>query len=105
MSKIALISGGVVAGATIAIALYATISPSEVVVSFAGKDAESSQAQSRFEQEKCYGVAKKGNNDCGVPGRHSCAGNAKVDSDPKEWLFLPKGKCERLVGGSTTAGE
>ena len=90
MSKIAVISGVVVAGAAVAIALYATTG-------------ELSQA--KVEQEKCYGVAKKGNNDCGVPGRHSCAGNAEVDSDPKEWLFLPKGKCERLVGGSTTAGE
>ena len=50
--------------------------------------------------EKCYGVTKAGKNDCGANG-HSCAGNAKVDGDPNEWLYLPKGFCNRLNGGTT----
>lgn len=48
--------------------------------------------------EKCYGVAKAGSNDCGANG-HPCAGQAKVDGDPNEWVLLPKGTCEKLVGG------
>jgi uncharacterized membrane protein len=53
------------------------------------------------DMEKCYGVARMGQNDCGnAAGTHGCAGNAKVDADGGEWLFLPKGTCEKLVGGS-----
>jgi uncharacterized membrane protein len=48
--------------------------------------------------ERCYGVAKAGKNDCGAPG-HACAGLAKKDRDPNEYINLPKGTCERLVGG------
>jgi uncharacterized membrane protein len=51
--------------------------------------------------EKCYGVAKAGKNDC-AGAAHSCAGQSKADGG-KEWISLPKGTCERLVGGSLTA--
>ncbi|MGI0116256.1 BufA1 family periplasmic bufferin-type metallophore [Zooshikella sp. RANM57] len=52
------------------------------------------------EMEKCYGVVKAGKNDCGANG-HSCAGSATKDSDPNEWLLVPKGTCNKIVGGST----
>ena len=52
------------------------------------------------DKEKCYGVAKKGQNDCGAPG-HACAGQAKKDGDPNEWVYVPAGTCDKLVGGST----
>lgn len=48
-------------------------------------------------QEKCYGVAKAGQNDCGT-ARHSCAGKATRDRDPGEWKMVPKGTCEKLGG-------
>lgn len=51
---------------------------------------------------KCYGIAKKGKNDCGTP-THSCAGQAKTDNDPSEWILVPTGTCEKK-GGSLTAG-
>lgn len=53
-------------------------------------------------KEKCYGVAKAGKNDCAANG-HSCAGQSKVDNDPSEWKFVPKGDCEKL-GGTLKAG-
>jgi uncharacterized membrane protein len=53
-------------------------------------------------KEKCYGVAKAGKNDCAANG-HSCAGQAKVDNDPTEWKYVPKGECEKM-GGTLTAG-
>ncbi len=53
--------------------------------------------------EKCFGVAKAGKNDCAANG-HSCAGQSKAN-DAKEWIKLPKGTCERLVGGSLTAAK
>ena len=52
-------------------------------------------------KEKCYGVAKAGKNDCAANG-HACAGQAKRDSDANEWIYLPSGTCERLIGGSLT---
>ena len=51
--------------------------------------------------EKCYGVAKAGKNDCAGP-THACAGQSKENS-AKEWIKLPKGSCERIVGGSLSA--
>lgn len=51
--------------------------------------------------EKCYGVARKGMNDCGT-SQHKCSGQAVVDADPEEWVYLPKGTCEKIAGGSTT---
>lgn len=50
--------------------------------------------------EKCYGVAKAGENDCAANG-HSCAGQAKTDNHPAEWKEVEKGKCAEL-GGSPT---
>jgi len=46
--------------------------------------------------EKCYGVAKAEMNDCGAKG-HACAGQAKKDGDPKEWVYVPEGTCKKLL--------
>ena len=49
-------------------------------------------------QEKCYGVAKAGQNDCGT-AKHACAAQgAKVDKDPAEWKYVAKGTCEQMGG-------
>ena len=53
-------------------------------------------------KEKCYGVAKAGKNDCASNG-HACAGQAKRDQDAKEWIYVPAGTCDRIVGGTLTA--
>ena len=52
-------------------------------------------------KEKCYGVVAKGHNDCATSA-HSCAGQAKADAASGEWMYLPKGLCERIVGGKIT---
>jgi uncharacterized membrane protein len=50
-------------------------------------------------KERCYGVAKAGQNDCAnLAGTHSCAGEAKVDNDPGEWKYVAKGTCKQLKG-------
>lgn len=52
-------------------------------------------------KQKCYGVVKAGHNGCGdASGKHSCAGAATEDGSGQEWIALPKGVCEKLVGGS-----
>jgi uncharacterized membrane protein len=53
------------------------------------------------DQEKCYGVAKAGQNDCAT-GTHGCAGQAKADKGAADWKFVAKGTCEKL-GGKLTA--
>lgn len=51
------------------------------------------------EKEKCYGIAKAGQNDCGT-ATHTCAGKATRDNAPDEWKYVPRGTCEKL-GGKT----
>ncbi len=48
--------------------------------------------------EKCTGIAKAGMNDCGT-SKHSCAGQASKDNDAEEWVYVPKGTCEKIAGG------
>lgn len=73
----------------IAAAISATISGSALIPSQA-------YAASK---EKCYGVAKAGQNDCAnLAGTHSCAGQSKVDRDPGEWKLVPAGTCSNLGG-------
>jgi len=50
-------------------------------------------------KDKCYGIAKAGQNDCGT-AMHTCAGQAKKDNAPDEWKYVPKGTCEK-AGGKT----
>lgn len=53
-------------------------------------------------KEKCYGIAKVGQNDCAnASGSHSCAGQSKVDKGADEWKYVAKGTCEK-EGGKTT---
>jgi uncharacterized membrane protein len=56
-----------------------------------------------FAAEKCYGIAKAGSNDCGSTGNNSCAGTSRVNNDPKAWIFVPQGVCNKIVGASLTA--
>ena len=57
-------------------------------------------AQPSFEPEKCYGVAKAGKNDCAAGPGTSCQGTSTVDGQGNAWMYVPKGSCEKLVGGS-----
>ena len=43
-------------------------------------------------EEKCYGVALKGQNDCAA-GAHSCAGTSTIDYDGQSFKLVPKGSC------------
>ena len=53
-------------------------------------------------KDKCFGVAKAGQNDCAsATGSHSCAGTATKDKDPGDWKYVEKGTCEKM-GGATT---
>jgi uncharacterized membrane protein len=50
-------------------------------------------------KEKCYGIAKAGQNDCAnMSGSHSCAGQSKVDMGADEWKYVAKGTCKDMKG-------
>ncbi len=50
-------------------------------------------------KEKCYGVAKAGQNDCAnLSGTHSCAGQSKADMNPADWRYVAKGTCKDMKG-------
>lgn len=49
--------------------------------------------------EKCYGIAKAGQNDCAnLAGTHACAGQSKADMDPGDWKYVAKGSCKDMKG-------
>ncbi len=56
-----------------------------------------------WKAEKCYGIAKAGKNDCASTGNNSCGGTSKIDGDPRAWIYVPAGYCERIIGGSKSA--
>ncbi|HEY3431372.1 MAG TPA: DUF2282 domain-containing protein [Rhodocyclaceae bacterium] len=57
-------------------------------------------------KDKCFGVAKAGQNDCGSKtSKHSCAGQSKVDNDPNDFKLVPKGSCEKMGGSMKPAGD
>ncbi len=49
--------------------------------------------------EKCYGIAKAHMNDCGT-ATHGCGGESKIDNDKSNWILVPTGTCNKIVGGS-----
>jgi len=63
-----------------------------------GANAADEKAASK---EKCYGIAKAGQNDCAnLSGTHSCAGQNKVDNGADEWRYVAKGTCSKMGGKS-----
>ena len=53
-------------------------------------------------KEKCFGIAKAGQNDCAT-GSHSCAGTATKDNDSGDWKYVAKGTCEKMGGMNAPA--
>jgi uncharacterized membrane protein len=58
--------------------------------------------QAQGNTEKCYGISKAGKNDCQT-ANSSCAGTSKKDAQADAWIAVPKGTCEKIVGGKLTA--
>ena len=50
-------------------------------------------------KEKCFGIAKAGQNDCAnLSGSHSCAGQAKAEMVADDWKYVAKGTCKDMKG-------
>jgi len=56
-------------------------------------------AQDKAAKEKCYGIAKAGQNDCAnLSGSHSCAGQSSADMASDDWKYVNKGSCKDMKG-------
>lgn len=61
----------------------------------AGLNAAPASAQGK-QMEKCYGVAKAGQNDCAAGPGTSCSGTSTRDYQGNAWKLVEKGTCERM---------
>ncbi|UXH80290.1 BufA1 family periplasmic bufferin-type metallophore [Roseateles amylovorans] len=67
---------------------------------------QASAADESKGKEKCYGIAKAGQNDCAnLSGSHSCAGQSTMDASPDEWKYVAKGTCKSAGGMSAEAAK
>ncbi|HEV8391358.1 MAG TPA: DUF2282 domain-containing protein [Dongiaceae bacterium] len=51
------------------------------------------------DNEKCFGVAAAGQNDCQSAG-NSCAGQVTAAGKSDAWIYVPAGTCTKINGGS-----
>ncbi len=58
--------------------------------------ANASAALADGEQEKCFGVALAGQNDCAAGPGTTCAGSSTVDYQGNAWKLVPAGTCETM---------
>jgi uncharacterized membrane protein len=61
-------------------------------------------ASAEANQEKCFGIAKAGKNQCQTKA-NACAGHALSNNEADAWILVPTGTCERIVNGSLWAGK
>ena len=62
------------------------------------------QADDMKGQDKCFGVAMKGKNDCKAGAGTSCAGTSKIDHQGNAWKMVPAGTCEKLESKTSPTG-
>lgn len=58
--------------------------------------ADSGSGTQEREMEKCYGVARAGQNDCAAGPGTSCAGTSTRDYQGNAWKLVPKGTCTSI---------
>lgn len=75
------------------IAQIAGLAISASVVAAATASPASAQ---RAPMEKCYGVAKAGQNDCAAGPGTSCSGTSTRDYQGNAWKLVPKGSCTSI---------
>jgi uncharacterized membrane protein len=54
--------------------------------------------------EKCFGVALAGENDCAAGAGTTCAGTSKVDYQGNSWKLVPEGTCLTMELPATADG-
>lgn len=73
--------------------LFTTLLAAAVTAGLAsGAQAETTKP----EMEKCYGVAKAGQNDCAAGAGTSCAGTSTTDYQGNAWKLVKAGTCLKI---------
>lgn len=71
----------------------------------AGTSAPASAADdAATKNEKCYGVALAGKNDCAAGPGTTCAGTAKRDYQGNAWKYVPAGTCKTTASRTSPTG-
>ena len=58
----------------------------------------SALAAAEEDKEQCAGIVKAGKNDCAT-ATNACHGHVTSDANAEAWIYVPKGTCDRIVGG------
>lgn len=58
--------------------------------------AAATPASAEDDQEKCFGVAKAGENDCAAGAGTTCAGTSTIDYQGNAWKLVPAGTCTTM---------
>ena len=55
-------------------------------------------------QEKCFGVALAGKNDCAAGPGTTCAGTSKIKHQANSWKNVPAGTCTKTASKTSPTG-
>jgi uncharacterized membrane protein len=77
-------------------ALAAALALSLAGAAATAADSASSSSSAPAGQEKCYGVALAGKNDCKAGPGTSCAGTSKVNYQGNAWKLVKAGTCTTI---------
>lgn len=79
----------------LALALAGSLTTAIASAAFAGPI----DASKMVGNEKCYGVALKGQNDCAAGAGTTCAGTSTIDYQGNSWKAVPTGTCTGMSAG------
>jgi uncharacterized membrane protein len=103
MNRYALAASTLSAALGLAVAMSSTVGAAEMPANAPPIVKQNMMRAQKLHLDKCYGINSVSKNDC-AEGAHSCAGQATAARDPKSFVLLPHGDCEKIAGGSLTAG-
>lgn len=93
------LAAGVMSSLLVAPLADAHATPSDSSLSAMNSPNFPTQMVPKNKLERCYGISKRGQNDCGT-ATHACASQAPSDNNAQEWIYVLKGNCTRITGGS-----
>ena len=68
------------------------------VLALSGAALTSTAVAAKDGMEQCAGIVKAGKNDCAT-STNACHGHVTGDANSEAWIYVPKGTCDRIVGG------
>lgn len=75
---------------------YATLAAGLAVAIAGTAVGSAANAQNRPAMERCYGIARAGQNDCQAGPGTSCAGTSRTDYQGNAWKLVRAGTCTSI---------